>query len=309
MISILQSLLPVFIVILAGFGLRRSGLIDGGHWEAVDHVCYFVLFPAIIFKEIAAADFSQIPVIGMALAMMLSVLTMFALLVALRQPIYRALSIDGPQFTSLLQGAARWHTFIAFAIIPLSFGPKALALGAVSAATMTPLLNVLSVIAMSFYASGEAPSVKSIASPIGRNPFFLSSMAGVAWQLLGLPTPALGIQVLDMIGKGALGLALLTVGAGLHFGAAMTNKAPVLAATFLKLLVMPLFMAGWLMVFRVTGTPAAVAILCGSVPTGSGAYVLAKKMGGDAPLVANILTLQVVAAVVTIPLMLALFGS
>jgi predicted permease len=42
------------------------------------------------------------------------------------------------------------------------------------------------------------------------------------------------------------------------------------------------------------------------VPTGSGAYVLAKQMGGDAPLIANILTAQVVCAAVTIPLILAL---
>ena len=47
-----------------------------------------------------------------------------------------------------------------------------------------------------------------------------------------------------------------------------------------------------------------MALLCGAVPTGSGAYVLARKMGGDAPMVANILTMQVIMAVVTIPAVL-----
>jgi predicted permease len=83
----------------------------------------------------------------------------------------------------------------------------------------------------------------------------------------------------------------------------------VALATILKLLVMPLFMAVWLRVFGVTGEAASVALLCGAVPTGSGAYVLARQMGGDAPLVANILTAQVIAAAITIPLMLSLFGS
>jgi malonate transporter len=72
----------------------------------------------------------------------------------------------------------------------------------------------------------------------------------------------------------------------------------------LKLLVLPFFMYVALRVFGVSGTPAAVAILCSAVPTGSGAYVLARQMGGDAPLVANILTAQVVCAAVTIPLIL-----
>jgi predicted permease len=64
---------------------------------------------------------------------------------------------------------------------------------------------------------------------------------------------------------------------------------------------MPLFMAGWLWALGVTGPAAAVVILSGAVPTGSGAYVLARQMGGDAHLVANILTLQVICAAFTIP--------
>jgi predicted permease len=162
---------------------------------------------------------------------------------------------------------------------------------------------------MSYYVTGHKPDSHTIALSLARNPFVLSSLGGVLWQLLHLPTPVIGIQVLDMIGKGALGLALLTVGAGLRVDEAFNAKGPVVLATILKLLVMPLFMATWLRIFGVTGEAASVALLCGAVPTGSGAYVLARQMGGDAPLVANILTAQVIAAALTIPLMLSLFGS
>ncbi|MGE0242024.1 MAG: AEC family transporter, partial [Parvibaculaceae bacterium] len=177
----------------------------------------------------------------------------------------------------------------------------------VSAATMTPILNVVCVIVMSLYArpEGEPPSAGRLALVVLRNPFFLSSMGGILFQLLGLPLPAIAAQVLDMIGRGALGLALLTVGAGLHFGEAAANKMTVGLATVLKLLALPLLMYLALHAFGVSGTPAAVAILCSAVPTGSGAYVLAKQMGGDAPLVANILTAQVICAALTIPLILA----
>src|SRR6185295_4394226 len=145
MIQSFIALLPVFIVILVGYGLRRSGLIAEDHWSAVDHVCYYVLFPAIIFKEIAAADFSNIPVWSMAFAMMLGISTMFALLLILQRPLISVLNLSGPQFSSLFQGATRWHTFIALAIIPIYFGQSALALGGVSAAAMTPLLNIVNV--------------------------------------------------------------------------------------------------------------------------------------------------------------------
>jgi hypothetical protein len=303
------ALLPVFIVILVGFGLRKSKLIGEIHWAAVDHVCYYVLFPAIFFKEIVAADFSGIPVFGMAFAMILAVVTMSAVLLIFRRPLSAALAIDGTQFSSFFQGATRWHTFIGFAIIVIYFGPSALALGAVSAATMTPLVNVICVIVISMLVSGRSPDTLTIILPIIRNPFIISTVGGVLWKVLHFPAPAMGIQVLDMIGKGALGLALLTVGAGLRIDEAISAKAPVLAATALKLLVMPLFMAFWLMLLGVTGQAAAVALLCAAVPTGSGAYILARQMGGDAPLVANILTLQVICAIVSIPLVLWLFGA
>ena len=310
MTQIFLALLPVFIVIMLGVVLRRTNIIGETHWPGVDHICYFVLFPAIIFKEIAAADFSNVPVWRMAGAMLVALFVMFALLLVLRVPLSTALRINGPQFSSLFQGATRWHTFIAFAIVPLVFGNGALALAAVSAATMTPILNIVCVIVMSLYARpmGEVPARGRLAFGVMRNPFFLSSMGGVMFQLLGLPLPALATQVLDMVGRGALGLALLTVGAGLHFGEAAANKTTVAVATVLKLLVLPLFMYVTLWLFGVTGTPAAVAILCSAVPTGSGAYVLARQMGGDAPLVANILTSQVICAAVTIPLILALIA-
>jgi hypothetical protein len=302
------ALVPVFAVILVGFLLRRSGVIGAEHWDAVDHVCYFVLFPAIIFKEIAAADFSNVPVARMALAMMLAVVTMAALLLIFRKPLSNALKIDGPQFTSLFQGAIRWHTFIAFAIIPIYFGPDALALGAVSAAAMTPLLNIICVWVLSAHALQQELNLKEVLKSLATNPFVLSSLGGVAWQLTGLSMPSMPLQALDMIGKGALGLALLTVGAGLRVGEAMSSIAPVAVATALKLLIMPVFMALWLMVLGVSGQAAAVAMLCGAVPTGSGAYVLAKRLGGDQALVANVLTLQVIFAAITIPVVLAFWG-
>lgn len=302
------ALLPVFLVILAGYGLRRGRLLDDAVWPALDQLCYYVLFPAIMFKEIAGADFTGIPVWSMAFAMMLAICIMSAVLWAARALLREVMRVDGPQFSSFFQGATRWHTFIALAIIPIYFGPKALALGGLSAAAMTPLLAVINIAVISYSAEGHAPAPATLVRSMLRNPFIVATLVGVAWQILGLPAPALGLQVLDIIGRGALGLALLAVGAGLRVEEALAARFPVLAATVLKLLAMPLLMLLCLKAFAVSGPAFGVALLCGAVPTGSGAYVLARQMGGDAPLVANILTLQVICAAVTIPLILGWFA-
>jgi len=76
----------------------------------------------------------------------------------------------------------------------------------------------------------------------------------------------------------------------------------------LKLMIMPLFVFGLTQVLGVSGTAQHVAVICSAVPTGSGAYVLARQMGGDAPLVASILTLQVIVAAITLPVITVLLG-
>ena len=304
----LAALLPVFITILIGAVLRTTAFIGEDQWRAIDHICYYVLFPAIIVKEIAGADFTGLPVARMAIALMAGVLLMSVLLLLLRQPLARVLNLNGPQFSSLFQGATRWHTFIALAIVPSLFGLEALALAAIAAAAMTPLLNVINVAVLGVYAAGKPPQAWPLLLAIFKNPFVLSCATGILLQSLGLVPPKLMLDVLDIIGKGALGLALLAAGAGLRFEDLRSTGATAALATVLKLALMPLLVFLFTEMLGVSGTPQHVAVICAAVPTGSGAYVLARQMGGDAPLIASILTLQVIIAALTLPAITALMG-
>ena len=304
----LAALLPVFITILIGLGLRTTAFIGENEWQAVDSICYYVLFPAIIVKEIAGANFAGLPVAQMAIALMAAVIVMSAALLFFRQPLATLLNLDGPQFTSLFQGSTRWHTFIALAIVPQLFGVESLALAAVAAAAMTPLLNVINVAVLGIYATGSPPRATTLVVAITRNPFVISCVVGILLQSLGLVPPKMVLDVLDIIGKGALGLALLAAGAGLRFGELRTTGATAAFATALKLAVMPLLVFLLTALLGVGGTAQQVAIICAAVPTGSGAYVLARQMGGDAPLVASILTLQVIVAAFTLPAITTLLG-
>jgi hypothetical protein len=303
-----SALLPVFVTILIGAVLRSIQFVRDDQWATVDHICYYILFPAIIVKEIAGADFTGLPVARMAVSLMLGVGLMSALLLVLRRPVSAVLTLNGPQFSSLFQGATRWHTFIALAIVPPLFGIEALALAAVAAAAMTPLLNVINVGVLGVYAAGKPPEMKALLIAILKNPFVISCVVGILFQFSGVIPPKTAIDVLDIIGKGALGLALLAAGAGLRFDQLRATGGTAALATVLKLMIMPLFVFALTQMLGVTGTPQHVAVICAAVPTGSGAYVLARQMGGDAPLVASILTLQVIVAALTLPLVTMLLG-
>ncbi len=112
----------------------------------------------------------------------------------------------------------------------------------------------------------------------------------------------------DILGAAALGTGLLLVGAGLDVKAALKPRAITWITTALKLALMPAMVAAIAMALGVDGVTLKVAILSAAMPTASGSYILARQMGGDAPLMAEILTVQTLIAVVTIPLVLSLAG-
>ena len=79
-----------------------------------------------------------------------------------------------------------------------------------------------------------------------------------------------------------------------------------MATCALKLLAMPGTTAATCWMLGVEGLTAAVAVLFAACPISASSYVLARLLGGDAPLLASLITITTLGAVVTMPLVLAL---
>jgi hypothetical protein len=304
MLASTEALAPVFLTILVGVALYRTKLVGDDMWSVLEHVCYYVLFPALMFEKIAAADLSQAPVLRMGGAMMLAIATMAVALLAARITIMTRFTMTGAAYTSVFQGSTRWHTFVALSIIALLHGEEGITLAAIGMAAMIPFLNILNVIVISTYAEGTRPSAERIAALVVRNPLVLACVAGALYNFSGLALPPPVQGTLQLIGSGALGIGLLTVGAALRPRAALVEFVPVAMATGLRLIAMPILMFAWTTILGIDGLAQAVAVICGAVPTTSASYILARQLGGDSVLMANIITAQVVAAAVTLPAMI-----
>jgi predicted permease len=308
MTPITSSLIAVFLLIVAGVMLKRFHVIRDDHWNGFERVTYFVFFPAVVIETMARADLSRVPVLGMGGALVASILTMAALLIALRPLLESRLGIGGPAFTSIFQGATRWNTFVALGVAGSLYGPFGLTLSAVAVAAMIPLLNVLAVLVLNRYASGRSVGAAETALTLIRNPFVWSSLVGVALNLAGNPLPGPVMAALHALGAAALGAGLLLVGSGLALQRLRRLSASVGISTALRLALMPLLASLFATAFGITGAPLAVTVLCAAVPTASGSYVLARQMGGDAPLMAEIITVQTLIGLLTIPIALALLA-
>ena len=89
---------------------------------------------------------------------------------------------------------------------------------------------------------------------------------------------------------------------------AIRPSPAVWLGTGLKLFGTPLLVTLWSLATGISGTAFVACIVCASVPTAMSAYVLARQMGGDAPLVAATVMVQTVVSFFSIPLMITLAG-
>jgi predicted permease len=299
MIDVVAALIPVFAIIALGAALRRLAFMPDDGWRAVEQLTYFVLFPCFLFGAIAFADFANQPVGRMALLLAGAMLVM----TALTFPFKYALTLDGPAFTSLFQGAVRWNSYVALGAIAAVLGQPGLALIAIAVAVMVPLANLLCVVVL-MRNNGQSANIGTLARQLAMNPLILACIAGVAVQAIGLPLPKVASTTIDLLGKAALPLGLLAVGASLDLGNALARPTPVITAIVLKLAIMPLIVAAGALVLGVTGAAKVAALICAAVPGAPSSYILARQLGGDAPLMANITTAQTLAAMLTMPISL-----
>lgn len=309
MTAVFAAVAPVFLLIVGGYLLRRLVVPDDAHWNRVEWLVYYILFPTLFAVTLARADFASVPAGGVGVALGIGVLVMSALCLTLRPVLASLFGTDGPAFTSVFQGATRWQTSVALAVAATLFGDMGLALGAVGVVAMTPLLNVMNVWVLARYAAPEAPGWRRVAVAIGKNPFILGCGLGLLINVTGLPIPRPVYEVGTALGRVALIMGVLTVGAGLRLAALAPLRPVTWVTTALKLVVMPATAIGLGAAFGMRGTNLAVIACCASVPSTSSAYVLARQMGGDAPLMAEIITVQTLLAVVTMPIAITLASS
>jgi malonate transporter and related proteins len=305
MAAVANALLPVFLIIAFGVVLKRTLLPADEAWLSLERLTYFVLFPALLTVTTATADLKNVPVGAIAIALFLAVIVLSAALFAARVPLMRALALSGPAYSSLFQGATRWNTYVGLAIASALYGTPGLALVSVAIVAMVPVLNVINVWIIAHYAADERPGLKTIAGHVLRNPFIWSPLAGIAINLSGLPLPKTIVVFGEILGRASLALGLLLVGAGLVLGEVLKPDARVYTTAALKLLVMPAIAIGIGAALGLSGQALSVVAIASSVPSAPSGYVLARQLGGDAPLLARILTFEILLALATIPLALA----
>lgn len=305
--GLLDALGPVFLLILFGALLGRQGWPGEGFWRQMEGLIYFVLFPAMLISTLANADMNAVPVARLA-AVLLGGLGTFAVgLWALRG----WLGIAGPAFTSVFQGAIRFNTYVGVAGASALHGSEGAAVAAVAIALMVPLVNVLCVasFAACITQGQRQPRLASSSAALVKNPLILACALGIGLNLSGLGLPAWGGDSLSLLGRAALPLGLMAVGAALNLNALLDIDRGVISSATIKLVLLPLLVVGLARLVGLDTVSRDIALLFAALPTATSAYILARQLGGDARSMAAIITGQTLLAMLTLPLWLYGFAG
>jgi predicted permease len=305
MAVVVAALLPTFLLIVLGFILKRTLLRPEAQWQGLERLTYYVLFPVLLIQTLVKADLTKVPIGGVGGALFLSALAMSLLCLALR-PLLARSGVDGPAFTSVFQGATRWQTYVALAVSGSLYGDVGLALASVAMVAIIPLVNIFSVSVLAHYAAPQKQSAATIVMTVVKNPLIWACVIGLLLNVTHFPLPRLWHDVADALGRSSLAIGLLVTGAGLHREGMFRPSLAASVTVLLKLIVMPALAVALALAFGLSGPSLVIVAVASAVPTSSSAYVLARQMGGDAPLLAQIITLQTMLAAITMPIVISL---
>lgn len=295
-----QALTPVFVLILLGYLFRRWHFPGDDFWIQAERFTYYVLFPAMLIFKL---DQARVPAsaYGDILVLILAMLVTMTLLLAFLQWVWRW---PGPVFSSVFQGGIRFNSYVALAAAGMLLGDEGLSLIAIAVAVKVPLLNLLCILMFSLVAGNGTVKLKPVLKAIVSNPLIIGSVVGMAWSYFQIGFHPLVAGILEPLSDLALPLGLMTVGAGLQLKALRGASMPFLVSSSAKLVGFPLLTAALALLLGLEGLMVQVVVLLAALPTATSSYILARQLGGDAPLMAGIISGQTLLAMVTIPLLL-----
>lgn len=303
MLAIALSIAPVFVLIMLGYVLRRAGIPSDEFWNLNDRLVYFLLMPALFFVRISLADLSQAGLGDFALVLYAGFFAGLVIGVIAAWGLRRG----GAVGSTVMQGACRFNTFIALAVAEALYQTQGLQLAVLGAAVLVPGVNlaVVACFAVMVPRSGGGMVIGAL-KDLGTNPLIISILLAIGFNLSGMGAVPVLHDSLDILGQAALPIMLLCVGANLKLRGLKADMAPLILAGFGKIVVFPAVIILGALALGVPPLQAQVALIYGALPVGVAAYTMARQMGGDAPLMAAMITLQTLVSFATMPLWLSL---
>lgn len=303
--TVINNLVPVFVLIVAGYFLKHFNLTDDRFLKTADRLIYFIFFPVLLFWKIGSGP-GDIPLEkGFYAAIACAVLSIY-LLSLLYVCIFKVPHFQAGSFS---QSCYRFNTYIGMAIMLTAMGEAGARQFGILIGVIIPFINVLAVGTLSWFSDESVDLSKRfslVLKALFSNPLILGCVAGILYMKLGHGFPQVLENTFRLATLVTLPLALLSIGGALTPEKIKSRFKLSLVSSFFKLILLPAI--GYLLfkAFGVTGVSFKVGMIFFTLPTSTAMYVLASQFKSDTDLSSATILLSTLLSVVSLSIALML---
>ena len=291
------ALIPIILLILLGYFLKRAKFLPEEAWLGMEKLTYYVLFPSLLIQTLGKQSLGGAPWPSILITVVCTISTSAILLIIFR----KLLSKNNAIFTSIFQGGVRFNTYIMLAVAQSLYGANGLAMGSVAAGFMIALINLWCISVFVIWGKAPIRGVLPFIQKVVGNPLIIGCAIGWFLSLTGIGLPLITGDILEIVGRAALPFGLLAVGAALRPEVIQGHVIPIITSSISQFALKPLVTATLIYFTGLKGVSAAVLIIAFMTPTAPSAYILARQLGGDTETMASIITFQTFLAFVLMP--------
>lgn len=293
---IVNTLIPIFSLILLGYFFKKIKFPSTEFWPMADKFTYYVLMPALLVYKVSTSTVNLEQTLGLVSTALLSILVVFLSLMLLNFFV----KFNSKAFTSIMQGGVRFNSYVLLAFVDSVYGDQGLVLAAIVMAFVIPFINVLCISTFAIYIRDDKFSFRSFFKTIIKNPLIVACAVGGIINAGDITLPIVALKSLTILSGAALPIGLLSVGVGLEFKYLKSAKKELIVSAFAKLIYFPVIIYGIGLMFGLSDAMLAIAVIFGAMPTAVSGYILARELGGDVSLMASIITLQTLLCMLTL---------
>ena len=288
--------LPNLALMGLGFFMQRRGEASQAFIDQSSNFVFNYCLPCLLFFSVVDSDVDYGKQITLIIA---GILVTFILFIGAE--IYAKRFVSRPADQGVfVQGIFRSNmAIIGLATVANAYGERGLSIGAVYMGVVTILFNILAVITLSRVSKSVDDTWVSrslmIVKKLFTNPLIIALLAAFAYKALMLP-PLTGVihTTGDLLAAVALPLALICAGASIDLKSMLHPSGLSMQASIGRIVVAPVVAITVGLGFGLTGVHMGVLFLMAASPTAAASYVMAKAMGGNDVLAANILAFTTV---------------
>lgn len=291
--------LPNLLLMLLGFMMKKQGKVNEGFIQVATNMVFNYCLPCLLFFSVLKSNVDIAKQVNLLTAGLACTLTLFIL-----AEIYAKFFVEKIEDKGVfVQGVFRSNMAImSLAVVANAYGADGLSVGAVYMGILTIIYNILAVITLSRTAKTEGGIMAQATGIIGhiiKNPLVIALVAAFAYKAVGLPAlPSFITKTGELLGAVALPLALICAGATLNLKSMLSLSGVSMQASIGRIIIAPVMAVLFGLGFGLQGVEMGVLFLMIASPAAAASYVMAKAMGGNDVLAANILGFTTVFAMI-----------